>query len=584
VDDAPHLEVEMMDTESQSKPLSKLPTYLRGLDVLTTLCRRDCVRCVSSGVGRLLLFWGASLLLRCLLDYYLHFNWTARLALLSTDVLITGWIAWRFLFKPLQHRLCVKGAALRLQAYAPALQSRMISTIQLVPEVDSGRAERSLVEQLLLETTLELDKVDWKHAVPLKAALRCLVGGTCLIFGLLLCFVMQPALSHVLLCRYFLSQQAPVLQTQLEVSSGDLKLPKGSDVHLIGMASGVVPKTAVFEVRDAAGKVDVFNVSGDADLPGTYELTVKNAQANFRYRIIAGDVRSREYQVELLDAPTLRELSFKVEPPAYTGVAAYTVPANAFRLIEGARFSVLGQASEVLEAASISFYARENSEEGAELSQSFALDLDSERRRLSTELGVLNPLAGYVSLHLIGSHGIGSVDDTRYPIQWVLDSKPGIQLSETLASGTRIALGRSVSMTGSVVDDYGLTAVHFCYTVADAEGVEAQTVRVPLTVNGSNAEFNVRVVAGDAGDATTIGIDVGVGQQFRWWIEATDNCSLSQGAQIAALEPSLIRVVSAEEKVAELMERVRDGISTIEDVSEQQLEAGQQLKRIIEQN
>ena len=143
MDEPAHLETEVMEPKAQSKSLSQFPTYLRILDVLATLCRRDRLRCVLSGSGRLLVFLVSALLIRCLLDYWLHFAWNARAALLLADVLVAGWLFWRFFWKPFKRRISTHGAALRLQSFAPELRSRMIATVQLVPEVEAGRARRA---------------------------------------------------------------------------------------------------------------------------------------------------------------------------------------------------------------------------------------------------------------------------------------------------------------------------------------------------------------------------------------------------------------------------------------------------------
>jgi hypothetical protein len=582
MDDAAHIEVEIMEPESQTKPLSKFPTYLRVLDVLATLCRRDQLRCLLSGVGHLLVFFFATLLVRCLLDYALHFSWTARVALLLTDLLIGGWIVWRFFWKPFQRRLTQNGAALRLQAFAPKLQSRMISTVQLVPEVEAGRAPRSLVEQLLMESTKELEYVEWKQAVPMKQANQWFYAAMLLLVAVSGLAISLPSESGILVSRYFLSKQGPILQTQLEVTSGDLKLPKGSDVQLIATTSGEVPKDAVFQLTDTEGVLETFTVTANEDRPGVFELMVENAQSAFDYQVIAGDARSRQYEVVVLEPPTLRELSFHVRPPAYTGLPAYTTPANDFRMIEGAMISVTGQAADDLDSAAVTFYRKEALVGGVDLGESVDLQIKNERE-LSAEIGGLSTEAGYISIGLIGDNGVESVNNTRYPIQWVLDLAPQIELTTAPSRGSIVA-GLNQVVSGHVIEDYAIEQLQFCYEVtSDSEdAVSTPGQSVPVTFNEVDGWFDFSFVAGLTRSENAIEIEANAGSQLTWWLEATDNAVLPDGSHVVVSPKSTLRVISAEEKIAELMSSVQESMSIIEEVSDRQVEAGEMLKDLIQ--
>lgn len=585
MDDPAHLETEVMEPETQSKPLSTFPTYLRALDVLATLRRRNKLSCVFSGVGRLLVFLVSALLIRCLLDYWLHFAWAARAALLLADVLIASWLFWRFFWRPFKRRLSTFAAALRLQAFAPELRSRMIATVQLVPEVDAGRASRPLVEQLLMETTIELDKVDWKQAVPLVQPIRWLSVAGVLVLATVAWAVLQPATSGVLIGRYFLSAQEPILQTQLEVLTGDIKQAKGSDVRLAATTSGEIPREATFELIGADGDLEIVTVAADEANPGTFELTVENAQSTFSYRVLAGDAKSRAFDVDVLDPPSLVELEFNIEPPGYTGLTAYSTSANGFRMVEGARISLAGKASEDLDSAAVYFYAREQSAGGFELGESLPLEVAADGRSVSVEVGGLSPEAGYVSLKLAGDNGVESVNNTRHPIQWVIDQEPEIQFTKVPEEGASVAAGRGTTVSGQVEEDYELDSVEFVYEVS-TEALPDEVLasdRVPLDVRDPEFSFDLRFVAGVARDAGVIEIKASAGDTIHWWIEATDNCELADGPHMVASARSMVRVVTAEEKIAELMGRVRGGMMTIENMSDRQAKAAKTLKTIIEE-
>jgi hypothetical protein len=580
MDATPHSETEMMDVDSQSLPLSKLPTYLRVLDVLANLRRRDALSGLFSGGGRVLLFFVSVLLIRCTLDYWLHFSWAARAALLAADAVIVSWLFQRFIWKPFQRRLTRDGAALRLQAFAPELQSRMIATVQLVADADDGKASRSLVEKLLMDATLDLEQVDWQAAVPLKRPLAwfgaALFVASC---GVAWALIYTPA-ARVLVPRYFLSTQAPILQTQLKVMTGDMRLSRGSDVVLSAVASGEVPREAVFELIDVDGSLQHVTVPIVAVEMGKFQLTIENTQQSFSYRVLAGDARSREFEVEVLDPPALRELSFEVTPPDYTGVAPYTTPASAFRLIEGASVVIAGIAAADLTAATVYFYPRDAKAGELNVGEGISLTVGSDNRILSGDVGGLSPEVGFISVHLMGSNGAESVNNTRYPIEWILDDEPEIILNVAPSDGAVIAAGRSVRVAGVVNEDYALGGLNFCYEVNRSEADEVRVLRtIPLEFSGMERAFDFSFSAGAGG---IVEVEATTDTTIRWWIEATDNCTLADGAHVSETAHFTIGVVSSEEKIAQLMGSVRDSMSTLEEMGDSQIKAGERLKKLID--
>jgi hypothetical protein len=461
----------------------------------------------------------------------------------------------------------------------------MIATVQLVPEVEAGTASRPLVEQLLMETAVALEDIEWKDSVPIGRSFAWLFGAVFLLIGGTAWALSQPAISEVLVARYFLSGQGPILQTQLEVTSGDSKLARGSNVRLAAVTHGEVPQEAVFQLMDMEGGLEAFTVSASEETLGEFELVVENAQAGFNYRVLAGDARSREYEVEVLDPPSLRELNFEVKPPAYTGIETYTTAASAFRMIEGATVSIRGQASEGLESAAVYFYRREQTKGGFDVGESLALQLASDGRALSAEVGGLSTEAGYISVRLLGRNGVESVNNTRYPIQWVMDSAPIIRIDQSPANQSTIAVGRSAVVSGSVLEDYRLESFNFCYEVLNDADEETpiHTDRISFEANGADMRFDFRFVAGVAREADRIEIQAPAGSFVRWWIEAVDNYALTGGPHVAETSKSNFKVVTAEEKIVELMGSVQESLTVIEETSERQVEAGKKLKQYIQQ-
>ncbi|MGE9297345.1 MAG: hypothetical protein ACQKBV_13765, partial [Puniceicoccales bacterium] len=311
-----------------TQPLARQPMFLRVIRVLKTVRRRYVSACWLNGTGRALTFLFGVILVRCALDYFLHFDWSARVALLLVDVGIIGWILWRFLWRPLNPRMTLLGAALRLQHAAPQLRSSVVATLELAPKADAGQASRSLVQRLLQQTVQKLGSVDFADAVSLRGPVKWFGSAVVLALALVGWAVTNPVPAKTLIGRYFLSQQAPLYRTQLEVVSGDMTVARGARVQMEVVATGEMPREATFILsanQEASGR---FTVTASEDEPGRFVYYFDNARENFRYRVEAGDARSRTYEIEVMEPPELRELTATIYPPQYTGMEPYEVPAT----------------------------------------------------------------------------------------------------------------------------------------------------------------------------------------------------------------------------------------------------------------
>ncbi|MDP0496434.1 MAG: hypothetical protein Q7Q73_09525 [Verrucomicrobiota bacterium JB024] len=594
-----------MSNNPSTQLLTRYPAFLRVAAVLDALVRRELLATLLGGVGLVLLYLFAAVLVRCLMDYWLHFDWTARAALLVCDIGVCAWLIRRFIWLPLRGRLTRTRAALRLQAYAPELESRLISSLQLAPEVDAGRAPRSLVERLLMSAVVALDEVSWKEAVVLKNAVLLAAGAGVLALGIIGWAVIAPASSGVLIGRYFLSSHPPLYRTLLEVTSGDLKTPRGDAVTLAVSTGGEVPRQVVFVLEDDTGARESFTVGSLPDDPTRFELVIENAQNSFGYQVLGGDARSADFRVEVLEAPVLEELQIRVSPPAYTGHAAYALPASELQMIEGSSLTLQGHASDALSAARLVLIPGDplapasSSDEGTMAANSGAAEVEespaagagsfplkTDGIALSGQAREISPQTAYVSVSLTGENGVQSVDDTRYPIKWVLDLAPVITLAKAPAEGATVAEGRTATLNGAVREDYALETLQLCWQVqrpGEAAAAPIETHAVPFS-GEANAFDLLLVPGGGAVGADAIAINAPAGSSVTWWLEAVDNRDLTGGPQHSQSDPMMFKVVTVEEKIAELMGRIRDNINTLENVSEQQAGAKSELESYLESN
>lgn len=555
------------------------PRYRRVIKNLETLRSRDLMTRLLPGLGRILIFLLLIIGLRCLLDYWLHFNLSSRTALLALDVIIAGWIAWRYLLYPLKHRLDRDRMALRLQEYAPELRSQVIATIQLVPMADMGRASISLVERLLKLTHNTMAELNWKGAISLKSSALWLLLTALIGSGFAGWVFTYPKASSILIDRYFLSSRPPLFDTQIEVLTGDAMVARGDRLELQAELSGKIPQDVTFILESSSGSAEEIRVSSSKSAPNIFSLALENLQKSFTYKIYGGDASTSEYKVKVIDAPVLQDLRINVTPPAYTGISPYEVSVDQLRLEEGAELSLIAEATEKLSQAAVHFYLNSTKENLAEGLTNIKKNLTVNGVQVYGELGVLDTSISQMLVHMKGLQGVESINDVRHKIAWKIDKAPEIMIELHPKDGTSIVTGRSLTIEGVVLEDYGLSDAYFKWVLANSD----VSYTVPLHVDQSGI-FNSSFVFGQSRNGSdSEWLKSESGDTFEWWIEVVDNSQLARGPQRAKTSRKRIRIVTPEEKIAELMTLVRENVSTIKNAGERQKDANEQLRQLIEQ-
>lgn len=568
-----------MNSATQSSRLGQDPRYQDVLKTLRSLRRRDLFSRMLGGLGRIFGYMLLSLTLRSLLDYWLHFGWGSRVALLSLDLIIVLWLSWRYLVVPFRRRLGILQAALHLQGCLPELRSQLIATVQLVPKVDAGLVSHSLVGRLLEQTDVLLKQLNWKGTVPLKPRLKWVLLPGMLFLGLLLVGLSYPSTSMALFARYFLSTRPPLYDTQIQVLPGNQRLARGSTVNLLADLSGKIPHEVTFTLSGRDGSMEQVSVRPAFDHPHQFDLEINNLQKTLTYRVDGGDAISPFYTIEVVDPPVLRELRLMVSPPAYTGVDPYNISVDQLRIEEGAGLFLKGEANKVLTAATARFYLEQPAGNGARGTKEIERALMPEGVFLEGDLGILNPRVSAMSVHMLAADGIKSVNDTRHTVAWKLDKPPEILVEAAPKNGVTVVSGRSLSIGGRVLEDYALSELNFKWSMAGNELSSSAPIKIT-----DSGDFRFQFLTGKGGsEGVGPSLMAESGDRVEWWVEAVDNSALDRGPQRTETERKVLNIVSREEKIAELLAFVRENVITIKSASEQQKEARIRLRLLVEE-
>jgi hypothetical protein len=565
------------DTSSASTSVA-IPASLTG--TLRALARRDLAVAWLAGLSRIgALFLGLGVA-RCLIDLWVQLDWIVRAVFLAIDVGIAGWLGYRHLWRPWKKRLGTESAALRLERVFPVLDSRIIAAVQLPRQMAREAISAQLVGAVVRDADATLSGLRWRDAAPARPALRWLgVALGCAVVGAGLA-ALQPADAAVLARRWLLSREPAVTRTKLTLTQQDLQVPRGTPVSLGATAAGAIPKQAVFEVKPSSGDARTFPIEAAVDTPGAFTLKIDNVQQSFRYRVRAGDARSEWHEVATLPTPALLEPRFTIVPPAYTGLPSARVEGDALVVPAGSTVRIEGRSSLALTGAQAALWS---DLKAAEPSASATLKLGASALSFSGEIVVSQPAAA-LTIPLAATNGLASQADTRLPLRYIPDSAPVTEYTAAPADNELATVNTTFRVRARASDDYGVARASFCWEIArkdkDATPVTGR-LELPLPAEiARRADLNVTVATGTApADAPeAIPLTVAPGDIISWWIEVADNAPSPSSTTSPRRS---VRIVTPDEKISQMMTRLREGMGELDDVSRRQEQIGDALGRLL---
>ncbi len=170
-----------------------------------------------------------------------------------------------------------------------------------------GRAHVSAVEQHALRRAL------WGFGATLAAV------------ALLLTVVPGPLGVGIGLLMAPFGDRAAATPYAVAVQPGDARIPRGTDQLIAARVDGFEPETVRLFRRTAPDGDWRSADMNSATEAGGFERFLFNVEASTEYYVVADELRSPVYQLEVVDPPRVARIDLTYHYPAYTGRAPHTV-------------------------------------------------------------------------------------------------------------------------------------------------------------------------------------------------------------------------------------------------------------------
>ena len=248
---------------------------------------------------------------------------------------------------PLFRSRSLDSVAAQVDRAHPSLQERCQTTTEFAqcqdqPEI---RGSEGMIRKVAQETAAMSGTVV-PAAVVSKHSLICAGKFFGAAAGVLALFFAVDFPRATVLCERFFKPGTDITLTRLQSRTGDLVIGKGENVTLEFTAAGKATDSAKLFLHPAAGREEVVVLDKDAQestaAASKFVYTANSVMASFEYRARSGDGQTALHRVTVLERPSLAQVQFRIEAPAYSQLPVVNEKSlpRQVRALEGSKLEI----------------------------------------------------------------------------------------------------------------------------------------------------------------------------------------------------------------------------------------------------
>jgi len=500
---------------------------------------------------------------RCFIDWWLDMPWFLRfLALLAEGAFLYGCF-YKFVYWPGKHPPSDEETALLVEKANPELKSRLISTMQLnQPGAFGDSTSSSMVRALSEDTEAATADLNFNQAVPMKQAGKMFLRGFFVVAAAVVGFWLAGETGTALIRRALLSWEQVPRKTMIYPITGDAIIGFGDDIDLQVRVEGVVPEEGRVEIDYQSGRSQEFKVGPFENDRQIFHREILAVPESFEYTFYLGDGRSQTYTVSTREKPVLMNIEARYQPPAYTARPMRPISLQELDLLPGGTLELIANSNQELSGGLI--------HQGG-LGTEVEMDVfASNDQQAGGKIEI--PLEGLtgVSVRVLDKDGVPSTSTPSYPVRIVADQAPTIEIVFPTEIQQLVTADANMLLSFKARDDnrLGKASLHYLVNRGEEQSFE-------LDLENPGAAVHNRY------DWPLNELGLSVGDIIEFWLVAEDTNTLT-GPGKGESRRFVARVVTPEEKQAELVNRVLDKFNQISGVASGQRDASQELGKIIE--
>ena len=329
-------------------PPDASPIPVEMLDKLHAVRRRERRIRLQAGLARASAVLLTAMLVMMALDWLVTprqgpWRWIMTISALScaAAALVLGCMI------PLLRRRSLDSIARQVDRAHPSLQERCqtVTEFALSKDAPEIRGSEGMIRKVAQQTAAMSASVQPAAVVSNHGLIRAGKFFAASAAVLALFFLVDFPRAKVLSQR-FLQPGTDITLTRLQSTTGDLVAGKGENVTLEFTATGKATGSAKLYLHSTNGPDEVVVLNKDPKqstaAASKFSYTANAVTASFDYSARSGDGQSAVSHVAVLERPTLAEVQFRVEAPAYSKLPLVNEPSlpRHLRALEGSKMEI----------------------------------------------------------------------------------------------------------------------------------------------------------------------------------------------------------------------------------------------------
>lgn len=300
--------------------------------------------------------------------------------------------------------------------------------------------------------------------------------------------------------------------------------------------------------------------------PDTYTGTIEDVPESFSFDAQIDDAKTKTLTVTAIERPTIKNISATQVYPEFTKQSPTNHVPGDFTFFPGSEVTINIESSKELDSGNLKFLGLDNQ---------MPLSVNEANKKEGVaKIKIPSQSLSGLSVSLTDSDEMDSKNNAIYKISLLTDLPPEIRITYPKRSEELVTRKATLLIKYEAIDRFGVNSINLKY-----KREENEIVTIPLMKEESSMKQISDSYEWNLGSLKT---GLSEGDQIEYWLEASDQ-NLS-GLNISSSEKLSLKVVTPEEKRADLLGRTSDALGSVDEATNDQENLNKDLESIIRKN
>ena len=300
--------------------------------------------------------------------------------------------------------------------------------------------------------------------------------------------------------------------------------------------------------------------------PDTYTGTIEDVPESFSFDAQIDDAKTKTLTVTAIERPTIKNISATQVYPEFTKQSPTNHVPGDFTFFPGSEVTINIESSKELDSGNLKFLGLDNQ-------MPLSVNEANKKEGVAKIKIPSQSLSGF-SVSLTDSDEMDSKNNAIYKISLLTDLPPEIRITYPKRSEELVTRKATLLIKYEAIDRFGVNSINLKY-----KREENEIVTIPLMKEESSKKQISDSYEWNLGSLKT---GLSEGDQIEYWLEASDQ-NIS-GLNISSSEKLSLKVVTPEEKRADLLGRTSDALGSVDEATNDQENLNKDLESIIRKN